>query len=226
MPLHRIDLWWSALDWPKERLAAARGELDPDEKLRVERFTGETQRSRFVAAHAATRRVLARYVGVAPAALKIARDPCRACGALHGKPRLANSGTVHFNASHSDALVAIAVAQQPVGVDVEPCARSTTLADIEDAVVGPWEPPAGDPAELLRIWVRKEAALKLTGLGLTARPAEVTIERRLGPWRYARAAASGGAYVRDVELPLTHVAAVAVRVPGRVTVRAADIVDG
>jgi phosphopantetheinyl transferase len=87
----------------------------------------------------------------------------------HGKPFL--PGGPEFNLSHSAGATAVAVADGPVGVDIESRGRAVDHAGIagkfflpaESALVG----SAPDPALLfLRHWVCKEALCKLAGDGI------------------------------------------------------------
>jgi 4'-phosphopantetheinyl transferase len=112
------------------------------------------------------RYLLTRRLGCAPDALRFERGEA-------GKPRLV-SEEIHFNIAHSGDLALIALSAAPVGVDLEKtdpidegleALASNVLQPSELAV---WR---GAPAErrlaLFYIaWVRKEAYLKLTGLGL------------------------------------------------------------
>lgn len=78
---------------------------------------------------------------------------CPHCGSPeHGRPRLPER---RLSLSYAPGLVAIAVADEPVGVDVE--------------AIGP--APAGFADRLA--WTRAEAVLKLTGEGVRRDPATV-----------------------------------------------------
>jgi Phosphopantetheinyl transferase len=90
----------------------------------------------------------------------------------HGKPYL-NGSPLQFNLSHSGGLALVAVSLTEVGIDVE-AARSTfdpvslaarflSAADAASLQALP-EPERHD--EFLRLWTRKEAALKAIGFGL------------------------------------------------------------
>ena len=95
--------------------------LDDEEHARAQRFTNGTLRDRFTAAHCGLRRVLGSATGLAPHAVVLSRD-------AFGKPRLAESPDLHFNLSHSDFHALVAVATQPVGVDIEHWIASPTDA--------------------------------------------------------------------------------------------------
>ena len=111
---------------------------------------------------AALRAVLARYLGCAPSEVEISRR-CPECGGDHGPPRVPG---LHASISYTDGLVAIAVADRPVGVDVE-----LVRPDFE------WEPVARavlpDAADLacargfFAAWTAHEALGKALGTGLT-----------------------------------------------------------
>jgi 4'-phosphopantetheinyl transferase len=92
-----------------------------------------------------------------------------------GKPVLAGRPDVHFNLSHAGDLVAVAIADRPVGIDVE--VRTTMRNPV--GVARRLGLPAGtsDPETVLRAWVRTEALLKATGTG--ARAGLAGVEARL-----------------------------------------------
>lgn len=87
----------------------------------------------------------------------------------HGKPFLLKHDNIHFNISHSKNVVAVAVCDRPVGIDIEhivpwrePLARRICTPD-------EWEQlqRADDrEAALTKLWTQKEAAVKMIGVGL------------------------------------------------------------
>lgn len=96
----------------------------------------------------------------------------------HGKPYLVNHPSIHFNLSHSGTLAACAVADMPVGIDVE------TVRDHGEAVARyccqpkelDWLRQAPDRAwSFTRLWVRKESYIKLTGDGLSREPRSFSV---------------------------------------------------
>lgn len=127
-------------------------------------FVFQQDRDRFRTAWALTRRTLGAIVGEDPSTLCFDRR-CRHCGhQLHGKPRLVGA-PVHFSITHAADRVLLAVCpDHEVGIDVEPAAAA--VAGVADFLLHPTEQDA-DPAEFVRLWVRKEAILKATGHGLT-----------------------------------------------------------
>lgn len=96
----------------------------------------------------------------------------------HGKPYLVNHPSIHFNLSHSGNLAVCAVADIPVGVDVE------TIQDHGDAVARycyqpaelAWLDRASDrDLAFTRLWVRKESYIKLMGTGLSREPRSFSV---------------------------------------------------
>jgi 4'-phosphopantetheinyl transferase len=147
--------------------------LDPAELVRAERFKVAHAKDTFVVSRAAQRLVLARYLGRPPADIKIARD-CQYCGADHGRPYLAGT-PLDFSVSHTKGLLLLAVvATGEVGVDIE-AVSDRAVDDLADRVFTPAEQHQfllvdrpQRAAHFMRLWTRKEAAVKLTGHGLAA----------------------------------------------------------
>lgn len=140
--------------------------LDDGERDRASRFIFERDRLSYAAAHTLLRHALDRIAGE--------RQPWRFAIDAHGKPSLDPPfGAVHFNLSHTDGLVAVAVSRRgDVGVDVESTAREPDESTFTNLVLAPDELAELDGCadranRLLRIWVTKEAIAKAIGLGLS-----------------------------------------------------------
>ena len=118
------------------------------------------------AARVATRIILARYCGVSPAQLRFASGP-------FGKPELLDADLT-FSLSRRENIALLAVAAEgSIGVDLE-MRRPVPELDGIAAMLHPAEgellarTTAGEREDcFLRIWTRKEAALKALGIGLT-----------------------------------------------------------
>jgi len=153
--------------------AADLADLDVPETARAAAFVFPADRHRFQVAHVMLRRVLAGYLGSEPGGLVFTREPCPTCGGPAGKPVLAGqpSPAPSFSLAHSGDAVVIAVAGQPVGVDVERepagcvCSLVTTMHPGDAAVVAALPEPERHAA-VIRWWVRAEAVLKCTGSGI------------------------------------------------------------
>jgi 4'-phosphopantetheinyl transferase len=138
---------------------------------RAARFVRDADRRRYLASQAALRR----SPGVRPA-------PWRT--GTHGKPALVD-GPPHFNLSRRDGWAVVGVSgTHELGVDIE------TLRPIDDAPAlaqlhfTPREREAMTAAPgFLRVWTRKEACMKATGLGLSLAPASFECGARAEPAR-------------------------------------------
>ena len=90
-----------------------------------------------------------------------------------GKPYFENS-PLHFSISHTKKHAFCVLAPCPVGIDAEETDRAVNLQLAEkilsDAEKVRFEAATDQHAALLRLWVLKEAAAKLTGEGLRGYP--------------------------------------------------------
>ncbi len=97
----------------------------------------------------------------------------------YGKPYLRDWPNIHFNISHSGQYVACAVADRPVGIDVQ--VIEAYRPDVATKVFS-WEELArieasDDPAvEFTKLWTQKEAHLKMFGRGITGGIRELLAE--------------------------------------------------
>jgi 4'-phosphopantetheinyl transferase len=171
-----VHLWTIRLDEADPDQAA----LSSDERERAVAFRFERDRRRFVAAHAALRSILARYLEVSPESLVFLTG-------ARGKPMLdpaRHGAAVHFNLSHSHELALVAVIRdRDVGVDVE---RARAVPDLEGLVARFFAPaeqaalgrlPADRrPEAFFRVWTLKEAYLKACGDGLSRELRHIVVD--------------------------------------------------
>ncbi|GAB2786605.1 4'-phosphopantetheinyl transferase family protein [Streptomyces daliensis] len=150
--------------------------LDETERARGAAFAAPRDARRYLAAHVLLRHLLAARLGVTPREVPLERAACPNCGRGHGRPRVPAAGAPHFSLSHSGGLVLVAVADKPVGADVQRAPASAT-ADVCAGRLHPDERAelARTPHErrgehFARIWARKEAYLKGLGTGLCRPP--------------------------------------------------------
>lgn len=143
--------------------------LDDDERRRADRLRRPQDVRRFVAAHALTRIVLGRSLGIDPASVSVLRD-------ARGKPALAGATSpVRFSLSHAGDAIALAVAiGRDVGIDVEPIDLETDTNSIVEHRFAADErrafaalDPSQRGAAFVRWWTLKEAVVKALGAGLT-----------------------------------------------------------
>lgn len=164
-----LTVWRTRVSAELPRLEQHRGRLSEAEQARAERFHQAADRQRFLVAHGVLRELLARMLGLAPAALAFG-------AAESGKPCLLQAaGALHFNLSHSGDWVLHAICRGgPVGVDVEAVRPDLArLEDFESVFAAPERdglyalPPGQRAAAFARFWVRKEAYVKALGDGLS-----------------------------------------------------------
>ena len=90
-----------------------------------------------------------------------------------GKPCFKDS-SVHFSISHTKNHAFCVLSTRPVGIDAEEKTRDINLRLSEkilsDAEKHQFQSASDKQAALLRLWVLKEAAAKLTGEGLRGYP--------------------------------------------------------
>lgn len=90
-----------------------------------------------------------------------------------GKPYFKNSPW-HFSISHTQRHAFCALSKRPIGIDAEEIDRNINLK-LAEKILSPGEKAQFDAAEdkrlaLLKFWVLKEAAAKLSGEGLKGYP--------------------------------------------------------
>lgn len=88
----------------------------------------------------------------------------------HGQPFVEGIGGLSL--SHAHGVTLAAVADGPVGIDHEP---------LDERVAANVVAHPSETADPLRLWVRKEAVLKATGLGLLVDPTSFWIDERGRP---------------------------------------------
>jgi 4'-phosphopantetheinyl transferase len=166
--LDEVHLWaWNFASFagPSE---ADLGILDDNERRKTARFYFAPDKVRYSVCHANMRRILASYLSRAPELLSYRE-------ADGGKPELvleSSDAPLRFNLSHSKSVALLAVAlDAEVGVDVEdirPIER-----DVATRFFSPHEIASMSSLEggewlnaFYRCWTRKEAVLKIEGMGL------------------------------------------------------------
>lgn len=168
--------------------------LDDVEQARAARFFYAEDRRRFIHGRAWLRLRLGEALGLAPQDVRFTTVGTRGKPAIASKlaptmpgfpptmPGLVPTSSVGgsllptFNLSHSDrhGLLALSASGLAVGVDIEvarPFERAARIAarhfsELEAAAIEACAPGAEREQAFFRTWTRKEAYLKLTGLGL------------------------------------------------------------
>lgn len=138
--------------------------LGPGEASRLAAFRDDDDRRRFVGVRLLLRHVVAATAGCAPEEV-VLRQRCARCGGPHGRPVVAAGGrALEVSMAHAGSLAVVALCRSPVGVDVEPHGLDSLVS-----------------------WVRIEAVLKATGLGLDVDPSLLDVggagsQPRLRTW--------------------------------------------
>ncbi|HEY6294176.1 MAG TPA: 4'-phosphopantetheinyl transferase superfamily protein [Streptosporangiaceae bacterium] len=213
-------LWWARVgDASGDQVAL----LDEAERARLAAYRRAADRDRFLVGCALAKTVIAACTGSRPESVSFDRA-CARCGLPHGKPVVA--GGPQFSVAHSGALIAVAVATDPVGVDVEQldgrarplgggdpeALARLVLAEPERAALAGVD-PAGRARAFLVAWARKEAVAKATGDGLRAPFSKIVVAAAAGPprvtsWPYPQA--PGTVSLLDLDASPGYVAALAV----------------
>ena len=90
-----------------------------------------------------------------------------------GKPSFSDC-KIYFSLSHSKGVCAVAVSDQPIGIDVELCRKKYNDHLVERSL-SEKEKIAFD-GDFTRFWCRKESIAKLTGKGITGYPNDIDSE--------------------------------------------------
>ncbi|MEY9949823.1 4'-phosphopantetheinyl transferase superfamily protein [Kitasatospora sp. GAS1066B] len=224
----QVEVRWVAVTPASAAVAeaAAGGVLDEQERRRSTAFRRAEDRALYQVAHVALRRLLAERLGRRPEEVTFRRASCPGCGEPHGRPEQAHDPGLEFSLSHAAGLALIALAADPVGADVElggafePGAGAevvTQLHPAEQAELAALAElrPERWAAGALRCWVRKEAYLKGTGMGLGQGADKDYVG--LGPGFEVPAAGGArppaGWELRAVDVPSGYDAAIALRLP-------------
>jgi 4'-phosphopantetheinyl transferase len=167
-----VQIWHLHLEPPQRRLAELRALLATDEIERAERFHKPLHRTRFTAARALLRRILADLLGVAKPHSLVFRY------GEHGKPALELppvGRSLHFSLSHSGSQGLLAAGWgRRLGIDLEARRAETEVEALAGRFFSPGEVTAlaalGEPGErraaFFRAWTRKEAYIKALGTGV------------------------------------------------------------
>lgn len=163
-------MWRVDVEAVNDHARCARKILTASERQRADAFQLNEARGRFVAARAALRVLLGRYLELAPSEIGFAIG-------TNGKPYLADGHSadgLQFNVAHSGNIALIAVTRgHEIGVDVERVRSVSNLEPIARRYFHPAEiatilsaPPAQREAAFMRCWTGKEAVLKAIGTGI------------------------------------------------------------
>ena len=149
------------------------GMLDHGEKQRANRFRFLELKKRWIVSRASLKEILAQYSTLTAVNLRFDHEE-------YGKPVLASQAgksTLHFNLSHSHDLALVGITRvAPIGVDLEYLRPISDWRNVAKRFFSPKEykqltavPENERERAFYCCWTRKEAVIKSTGEGLSAR---------------------------------------------------------
>lgn len=112
------------------RIPAETDWMAPYELDRASSFAARSDRDDYIAAHWLVREVASHVVGSVPERLMIGQV-CSDCGGNHGKPFLRGHPHIHLSLSHTIGVVAAAVGEVAIAIDVE----SNVAERLDDSVL-------------------------------------------------------------------------------------------
>lgn len=196
-----IDVRFATTGVSDEQLERLKSSLSDAELARAMRFRFEPDRRRAIISRGTLRELLAHATGRAPREVDIVEDG-------RGKPAL-RTAEIEFNVSHSHELIAIVLAGEAVGVDIERIrpmggdAMRIARAHFSPAEIERLEAAADGDDAFFAIWTAKEAVVKAAGAGLSASLQSFTVPdageaflpvQGLEPWLVRAVAAPAAGY--------------------------------
>ena len=162
---NQIVVWFGVPTAETDTVRAATAPLlDSADLAAAMRLHNPADQRASLAAHAGARLMLGAALNVPPSQVRIHRGP-------RGKPLL--HGNLHFSIAHTRAAVAVALARQPVGIDIErnlPLPDMLAIASIAFASEARAALESAEQKSQLelfyRFWTLGEAFIKATGLGV------------------------------------------------------------
>lgn len=187
-----VDLYCLDLSLCSNLIAPLSAWLSQEEMDRANRRRFERHRQSFILSHGFLRAILAPYLGIGPADIKILVG-------THGKPFV--DGGPGFSLAHAGTYAVVAIADTEfIGVDVEQDRPELDPVDVAQRFFAEaeWQslkelPTAEAKARFRRLWTCKEAFVKAIGLGMNYSLDRVVIDDSLnGTARVAKVEAEYG----------------------------------
>lgn len=163
---HEVHIWSTDLTLNPDAENIKFLQLNEEEQKRALQFKLPLHKTRFIAAHAALRSILSRYLNQTPETVSFAHNAFK-------KPFLNDHPEVTFNLSHSHNIALIALTRDnEVGVDVEMISDKFNPKLVEryfhPEEIAQFDHLSGNDkaTAFFQLWTRKEALLKAAGTGL------------------------------------------------------------
>ena len=161
---YAVHIWRLSIPAMLPALGEALVLLNAGEIDRANRYFQDKDRQRFILGRAMLRTIIANYIADKPE--KIVFDI-----AADKKPRLPGNG-LQFNITHSGEMVLVAVANVPVGIDIEKVDDAFDYAEVLSSVFSEAEIASvrhNGRDHFYRCWTRKESLVKALGMGMDER---------------------------------------------------------
>ena len=162
-PGDNIDIWLIEVAKNLHFLKSFAALLNKEELARANRYLRKEDHNRFIISRVSLRYILSKYIGKQPQEIVFELEPNR-------KPYINGAG-IQYNLSDSNNQVLIAISGQPVGIDVEyikPKFYYDTILPLNFSIPEiDFINEQDSPNRFFKLWTRKEAILKATGIGLT-----------------------------------------------------------
>ena len=166
-----VHVWRVELEQPDHLLEKFRKTLNEHELNRARRFHFEKHRRHFTVGRGVLRQLLGQYLGTKPEEIRISYG-------AYGKPALSGEhedSRLRFNMSHSHEVALFAFAKdREIGVDVEHIRSDFASEDVARRFFSRREvetfnalPQHDQVTGFFKCWTRKEAFIKVIGLGLS-----------------------------------------------------------
>ncbi len=176
--LGEVHVWLVPVAATMPAIDLLAGLLDSTEQDRAESFKHSRDRNRYVAAHGVLRWLLGAYGGGDPRAVRFRNSQ----GGKPGRSAYPRS-RLEFNLSHDGDLALIGLTRfARVGVDVQSHATPVRIDRVAEVALSSDEhaglvehEPKNHRDHVLRLWARKEAAVKAVGSGLAVRLDQIEV---------------------------------------------------
>jgi 4'-phosphopantetheinyl transferase len=159
-----LKLYKIKLSKYKESISSLKEFLSPFEKNRANRYHFSKDKNRFIICRGALKLLLAKQTGLD--VNKIVLDKYS-----NKKPYLPSHPSVFFNVTHAGDYAVIAIANEPVGVDIEYINKDFDYKELLSSIFSNPEVDevlnSNDKQRIFyKLWTRKEAIVKATGKGI------------------------------------------------------------
>lgn len=150
-------------DLPRERFEELLGFVPSEKRERILRFRSYRDAQNCLLGDVLARQEISRVTGLKNEELEFSVSDC-------GKPFLKNVDDIHYNISHSGHYIALALDNEPVGIDIE---RLRPIEDRYEKIAKRFFTPdeaeyiQGNVPRFMEIWTKKEARIKWEGKGLS-----------------------------------------------------------